>query len=111
MTVSYTHLEARFTTCGICTLMRELGLEKLIPAMCRLDYTMSEAGGVTDFVREYTPVSYTHLARTTTIRTGRDFFISGTTIATNIPYMARLKACLLYTSTARQHLPCCYQVI
>ena len=49
--------EARFTTCGICTLMRELGLEKLIPAMCRLDYTMSEAGGVTDFVREYTLAS------------------------------------------------------
>lgn len=37
--------------------MRELGLEKLIPAMCRLDYTMSEAGGVTDFVREYTLAS------------------------------------------------------
>ena len=33
------------------------GLEKLIPAMCRLDYTMSEAGGVTDFVREYTLAS------------------------------------------------------
>ena len=49
--------EARFTTCGICTLMRELGLEKLIPAMCQLDYTMSEAGGVTDFVREYTLAS------------------------------------------------------
>ena len=49
--------EARFTRCGICTLMRELGIEELIPAMCRLDYTMSEAGGVTDFVREYTPAS------------------------------------------------------
>ncbi len=49
--------EARFYTCGICTLMRELGLTRLIPAMCRLDYTMSEAGGVTDFVREYTLAS------------------------------------------------------
>lgn len=49
--------EARFTRCGICTLMKEVGLEKLIPAMCRLDYTMSEAGGVTNFVREYTLAS------------------------------------------------------
>lgn len=49
--------EARFTTCGICTLMRELGLDGLIPAMCSFDYTMSEAGGVTDFVREYTIAS------------------------------------------------------
>ena len=49
--------EARFTTCGICTLMKELGLFELVPAMCRLDYTMSEAGGVSDFVREYTLAS------------------------------------------------------
>ena len=46
--------EARFTQCGICVLMRELGLFEYVPAMCRLDYTMSEAGGVSDFVREYT---------------------------------------------------------
>jgi len=46
--------ECRFTKCGICTLMKELGLEKAIPAMCRLDYTMAEEGGVTDFVRRYT---------------------------------------------------------
>ena len=46
--------EARFTKCGICVLMKELGLQELIPAMCRLDYTMSEAGGASDFVREYT---------------------------------------------------------
>ena len=26
-------------------------------ALCRLDYTMSEAGGVTDFVRQYTLAS------------------------------------------------------
>lgn len=49
--------EARFTKCGICTLMRELGLYEMVPAMCRLDYTMSEAGGVSDFVREYTLAS------------------------------------------------------
>lgn len=49
--------EGRFTKCGICTLMKELGLYDLTPAMCRLDYTMSEAGGVMDFVREYTLAS------------------------------------------------------
>lgn len=49
--------EGRFTKCGICTLMQELGLYDLTPAMCHLDYTMSEAGGVTDFVREYTLAS------------------------------------------------------
>ena len=49
--------EARFTKCGICTLMKELGLEDLIPAMCRLDYTMSEAGGASEFVRKYTIAS------------------------------------------------------
>ena len=49
--------EARFTKCGICTLMKELGLFELTPAMCRLDYSMSEAGGVSEFVREYTLAS------------------------------------------------------
>ena len=49
--------EARFTKCGICTLMKELGLYEMVPAMCRLDYTMSEAGGVSEFVREYTLAS------------------------------------------------------
>ena len=49
--------EARFTRCGICTLMKELGLYDLTPAMCRLDYTMSEAGGASEFVREYTLAS------------------------------------------------------
>ena len=49
--------EARFTRCGICTMMNELGLYDLIPAMCRLDYTMAEAGGACDFVREYTLAS------------------------------------------------------
>ena len=49
--------EARFTRCGICALMKELGLYDLVPAMCHLDYTMAEAGGVCDFVREYTLAS------------------------------------------------------
>ena len=49
--------EARFSKCGICTLMGELGLGDLVPAMCRLDYTMSEAGGADIFVRKYTLAS------------------------------------------------------
>ena len=49
--------EGRFTRCGICTLMQELGLYDLTPAMCHLDYAMSEAGGVTNFVRKYTLAS------------------------------------------------------
>ena len=49
--------EACFTKCGICTLMKELELYDYVPAMCRLDYTMSEAGGETEFVREYTLAS------------------------------------------------------
>ena len=49
--------EGRFTQCGICVLMQQLGLYDLTPALCHLDYTMSEAGGVTDFVREYTLAS------------------------------------------------------
>lgn len=49
--------ETRFSRCGICTLMQELGLFDLVPAMCRLDYTMSKAGGVCEFVRTYTLAS------------------------------------------------------
>ena len=49
--------EARFTKCGICTLMQEWGLFDQVPAMCRLDYTMSEAGGASNFVRQYTLAS------------------------------------------------------
>ncbi len=49
--------EARFSRCGICTLMKELGLYDLVPAMCHLDYTMADAGGACDFVREYTLAS------------------------------------------------------
>ena len=38
-------------------LMRELGLFEYVPAMCHLDYAMSDAGGVTNFVRKYTLAS------------------------------------------------------
>ena len=49
--------EARFSRCGICTLMKEYGFFDLVPVMCHLDYTMSDEGGVTEFVREYTLAS------------------------------------------------------
>ena len=49
--------EARFLSCGICTLMKEYGFYDLVPAMCHLDYTMSEFGGVSIFIREYTLAS------------------------------------------------------
>lgn len=49
--------EARFYKCGICTLMKEYGFYDLVPAMCHLDYTMSELGGASDFVRKYTLAS------------------------------------------------------
>ena len=49
--------EARFTKCGICVLMKRLGLYDLTPALCHLDYTMSDAGGASRFVREYTLAS------------------------------------------------------
>ena len=49
--------EARFSRCGICTLMKELGIFEAVPAMCRLDYAMTEAGGASEFVREYTLAS------------------------------------------------------
>ncbi len=49
--------EGRFTKCGICVLMKKCGLYDLTPALCHLDYTMSQAGGASDFVREYTLAS------------------------------------------------------
>ena len=49
--------EARFSCCGICILMKKLGLYDLTPALCHLDYTMSDAGGASSFVREYTLAS------------------------------------------------------
>ena len=49
--------EARFTKCGICVLMKKLGLYELTPALCHLDYTMNEAGERGSFVRAYTLAS------------------------------------------------------
>lgn len=49
--------EGRFTRCGICTLMQELGSYDLTPALCHPDYTMSETGGATSFVRTHTLAS------------------------------------------------------
>ena len=49
--------EARFYHCGICTLMKDLGIEEYTPAMCKLDYAMAKAGEVCDFIREYTLAS------------------------------------------------------
>lgn len=49
--------EARFSRCGICTLMKDLGLYDLTPALCHMDYTMAEVGGGTEFVRQYTLAS------------------------------------------------------
>ncbi len=49
--------EARFDRCGKCTLMRELGIPELVPAMFALDYTMTDAGGTAVFVRKYTLAS------------------------------------------------------
>ena len=37
--------------------MKELGLYEYVPALCALDYAMSEAGGAADFIREYTLAS------------------------------------------------------
>jgi hypothetical protein len=50
--------EARFTKCGICALMGELGLFDLVPAMCHLDYAMNDAAdGKSEFARKYTLAS------------------------------------------------------
>lgn len=49
--------EARFTKCDICTVMKELELWEYVPCMCAPDYAMSEAGGVSEFVRERTPTN------------------------------------------------------
>ena len=42
---------------GMLTLFAGSFRKDLTPAMCRLDYTMSDAGGASDFVREYTLAS------------------------------------------------------
>ena len=38
-------------------MLAPLGLYDLTTAMCHLDYAMSKAGGVTNFVRQYTLAS------------------------------------------------------
>ena len=48
---------AKFTKCGICALLKELGISEVTPAMCALDYAMSEAGGADVFTRKYTLAS------------------------------------------------------
>lgn len=44
---------AIFYTCGICTLMNQLGLSEYIPAMCAFDYDMAAMNNTT-FTREFT---------------------------------------------------------
>ena len=44
---------ATFYTCGICRLMKKLGLKEYVPAMCTLDYDMAKLNN-TVFTREYT---------------------------------------------------------
>ena len=44
---------AYFYTCGICYLMKKLGLKKYISAMCTLDYDMAQMNN-TIFTRKYT---------------------------------------------------------
>ena len=39
------------------TVPAKLKLYEYVPAMCRFDYAMSEAGGVSEFVRKYTLAS------------------------------------------------------
>ena len=47
----------RICNIGNSLRMKEYGLYDLVPTMCHLDYTMSEAGGTSDFLREYTIAS------------------------------------------------------
>lgn len=47
---------ATFYTCGICYLMRKLGLEEYIPAICSLDYDMARLNN-TKFTRKFTLAS------------------------------------------------------
>lgn len=44
---------ATFYTCGICTLMNQLGLSEYIPAVCAFDYDLA-AMNHTKFTREFT---------------------------------------------------------
>lgn len=44
---------AIFSTCGICHLMKQLGMEQYTPAMCAYDYPMNAMAN-TEFTRQYT---------------------------------------------------------
>ena len=44
---------AIFSACGICHLMKQLGMEQYIPAMCAYDYPMNAMAN-TEFTRQYT---------------------------------------------------------
>lgn len=44
---------AIFSTCGICYLMKQLGMEEYVPAMCAYDYPMNAMAN-TEFSRQYT---------------------------------------------------------
>ena len=46
-----------FTACPAAEFAKRFGFTDIMPALCHLDYTMSEAGGVTNFVRQYTLAS------------------------------------------------------
>lgn len=46
-------IDAIFDRCGICVLMKELGIPELTNAMCAYDYAMAKLNG-TIFTREYT---------------------------------------------------------
>lgn len=48
--------DAIFDKCGICNMMKDLGIPELTPAMCAYDYTMAEIQGYI-FTRKYTLAS------------------------------------------------------
>ncbi|MBR1625356.1 MAG: L-2-amino-thiazoline-4-carboxylic acid hydrolase [Clostridia bacterium] len=48
---------AKFTKCGICALLEKLGIYEVTPALCALDYAMSDAGMASVFTRKYTLAS------------------------------------------------------
>lgn len=51
-----TDYTATFSACGICCLMKKLGIEEVTPAMCRYDYDMAQMSG-TVFTRKFTLAS------------------------------------------------------
>ena len=51
-----TDYTATFSTCGICCLMKKLGIEEVTPAMCQYDYDMAQMSG-TVFTRKFTLAS------------------------------------------------------